>query len=230
MVNLEEAIVARLESHGETFEILIDPEVARLIKDGKDVDLLEYAAVDQIFNNASKGTRAADDKLHEVFGTNDVSEIMKQIVMRGEVQLTADQRREIMETKRKKIISEITRNAINPQTKTPHPQMRIELALEEAKFRVDPFKPVAAQVKTAMDLLRPLIPIRFERSKVGIRLKGEDYGRCYDDMLSFGVIQKEEWQADGGWIGVLEIPAGVRDELVARLNMRTKGQVNVKYL
>lgn len=230
MVNLEEAIVARLESHGETFEILIDPEVARFIKEGKDVDLLEYAAVDQIFNNASKGTRPSDDKLQEVFGTDDVSEIMKQIVMRGEVQLTADQRREIMETKRKKIISEIVRNAINPQTKTPHPRIRIELALEETKFRVDPFKPVAVQVKTAMDLLRPLIPIRFERSKVGIKLKGEDYGRCYDDMLSFGVIQKEEWQGDGSWIGVLEIPAGVRDELVASLNSRTKGHVTVKIL
>ncbi|MGE4275380.1 MAG: ribosome assembly factor SBDS [Candidatus Methanomethylophilaceae archaeon] len=230
MVNLEEAIVARLESHGETFEILIDPDVARMIRDGKDVDLLEHAAVEEIFNNASKGTRASDDKLQEVFGTDDVSEIMRQIIIRGEVQLTAEQRREIMESKRRQIISEIARNAINPQTKTPHPPMRIEMALDEAKFRVDPFKPLAVQVKAAMDVLRPLMPIRFERSKVGVRLKGDDYGRCYDDLIHFGVVQREEWQSDGSWIGVLEIPAGVRDELVARLNAKTKGKADVKLL
>lgn len=230
MVNLDEAIVARLESHGETFEILIDPDVARIIRDGKDVDLLEHAAVDQVFHNARKGTRAAEDKLLEVFGTDEVSEIMRQIIVRGEVQLTAEQRREIMESKRKKIISEIARNAINPQTKTPHPPLRIELALEEAKFRVDPFKPLAVQVKAAMDVLRPLMPIRFERSRVAVRLKADDYGRCFEDLSGFGVMQREEWQGDGSWIGVLEIPAGVRDEMTAKLNSKTKGRAEVKLL
>ncbi len=230
MVNLDEAIVARLESHGETFEILIDPDVARRIRDGEDVDLLSHAAVDQVFNNASKGTRPSDEKLLEAFGTTETQEVMRQIILKGEVQLTAEQRREMMESMRKKIISEIARNAINPQTKSPHPPLRIELALEEARFRVDPFKPMAVQVKTAMDLLKPLIPIRFERSRVAVKLKGDDYGRCYDDLISFGVVQREEWQSDGTWIGVLDIPAGVRDELNARLNARTKGQAELRLL
>jgi len=58
----------------------------------------------------------------------------------------------------------------------------------------------------------------------------DDYGRCYDDLIHFGVVQREEWQSDGSWIGVLEIPAGVRDELVARLNAKTKGKADVKLL
>ena len=37
MVNLEDAIVARLETHGETFEILLDPKVMDFIKQGKEV-------------------------------------------------------------------------------------------------------------------------------------------------------------------------------------------------
>ena len=31
MVDLDDAIVARLESHGETFEILLDPKVFDLV-------------------------------------------------------------------------------------------------------------------------------------------------------------------------------------------------------
>ena len=58
MVDIDEAIIARLESHGETFEVLIDPKVVRLIRDGKDVDLSEYIVIEEIFRNARKGTRA----------------------------------------------------------------------------------------------------------------------------------------------------------------------------
>ena len=45
MVDIDEAIIARLESQGETFEVLIDPKVVRLIRDGKDVDLSEYIVI-----------------------------------------------------------------------------------------------------------------------------------------------------------------------------------------
>ena len=228
MVRLEDAIVARLETHGETFEVLLDPAVMNLIKSGKEVDLIDYMAVEDIFKNAGKGTRPAEDKLKEAFGTDDVSVIAKRIIDKGEVQITAEQRKEMLESKKNKIISYIARNAINPQTKTPHPPKRIEMALEEAKFHVDPFRSVDSQVSEAMAVLRPLIPIKFEKSKIAVKLKGDDYGKCYDDLISYGVVEREEWQADGSWIGLMEIPAGVIDELTAKLNNRTRGGASVK--
>ena len=230
MVNLDNAIVARLESHGETFEILLDPAVTALIKSGKEVDLTEFMAVEDIFKNASKGTRPAEDEVKEVFGTDDISIIAKKIVEKGEIQITAEQRKEMLEAKRNKIVTYIARNAINPQTKTPHPLTRIELALDEAKFHVDPFKSVESQVNDAMTLLRPLIPIKFEKSRIAIKLRGDDYGKCFDDLVNFGIVEREEWQADGSWIGVMEIPAGVIDELSAKLNNRTKGHATVKLI
>ena len=230
MVNLEDAIVARLETHGETFEILLDPVVMNFIKQGKEVNLTDYMAVEDIFNNARKGTRPAEDKLKEAFGTEEVGEIAKRIIAKGEVQITAEQRKEMLEVKRNKIIAYISANAINPQTKLPHPPTRIELALEECKFRVDPFKSVEKQVEEAMHLLRPLLPIRFEKSKVAIRLKGDDYGKCYDDLVHFGIVEREEWQQDGSWIGLMEIPAGLITDLTAKLNSRTKGRADVKLI
>ena len=230
MVNLEDAIVARLETHGETFEILLDPKVMDFIKQGKEVDLIDYMAVEDIFNNASKGTRPAEDKLKEAFGTDDVGEIAKRIIAKGEVQITAEQRKEMLEAKRHQIIAYISANAINPQTKLPHPPTRIELALEESKFRVDPFKSVDKQVEEAMHQLRPLLPIRFEKSRVAIRLKGDDYGKCYDDLVHFGIVEREEWQQDGSWIGLMEIPAGLITDLTAKLNSRTKGRADVKLI
>ena len=228
MVNLDDAIVARLDTFGETFEILLDPAAMDLIKAGKEIDLMEYLAVEDVFNNASKGTRPTEEIILKAFGTTDIKEIAQKIISKGEVQITAEQRKEMLQAKKKQIVTYIAANAINPQTKLPHPPLRIELALDEVKFHVDPFKPVDKQVEEAMHLLRPVIPIRFEKTKVAIRLRGEDYGKCYDDLIHFGMVEKEEWQADGSWIGVMEIPAGLITELTSKLNSKTKGNAAVK--
>ena len=230
MVNLDDAIVARLETFGETFEILLDPAAMDLIKAGKEIDLMEYLAVEDVFNNARKGTRPTEDIIKKAFGTTDIKGVAQKIIAKGEVQITAEQRKEMLEAKKKQIVTYIAANAINPQTKLPHPPLRIELALDEAKFHADPFKPVDKQVEEAMRLLRPLIPIRFEKTKVAIRLKGDDYGKCYDDLIHFGIVEKEEWQADGSWIGVIEIPAGLITEMTNKLNSKTKGNAQVKAL
>lgn len=230
MVNLDDAIIARLESHGETFEILLDPAVMNFLKQGKKVDFAEYLAVEEVFKNSGKGTRPAEDKIKEVFGTSDITEIAKKIIEKGEVQITAEQRKEMLAAKRQQVVNYIATNAINPQTKLPHPYTRIELALDEAKFHVDPFKPLEKEIDEAMKLLRPLIPIRFEKSKIAIKLKGEDYGRCFDDMIHYGLIEKEEWTADGSWIGIMELPAGIVPELTEKLKNKTKGLASVKLI
>lgn len=228
MVSLEDAIVARLETHGETFEVLLDPKAMDLLKAGKEVNLVDYLAVEDVFNNASKGTRPAEGLLRSVFGTEDIAEIAKTIVDKGEVQMTTEQRREMLEAKRKQIVTYIAANAINPQTKLPHPPQRIEMALDEVNFRAHPFKPLDKQIEEAMKLLRPLIPIKFEKTKIAIKMKGDDYGKCYEDVVGFGMVTKEEWQADGSWIGIMEIPAGLITDISNKLKNKTKGRAEVK--
>lgn len=230
MVDLDEAIVARFESHGESFEILIDPAVVQKMKDGKEVDLIDHMVIDTIFKNAKKGTRAPEDKIKQVFGTEDPTEVAKVIILKGEVQLTTEQRKVMQENKRKRIVEYIARNAMNPQTGAPHPPTRIETAMEEARCHIDPFKSVEAQVPAIMDALRPLIPIRFDKVRIAVRVSGENYGRCYEDFKHFGRILKEEWQKDGSWIGVVEMPAGLQTEFAERLNNRTHGGAETKVL
>ena len=230
MVDLDDAIVARLESHGERFEVLLDPKAMDLIKQGKEVDLSEYLAVEDVFKDARKGTRPETSKLTEAFGTEDPVAIARRIIEKGEVQMTAEQRKELLEAKRRRIIAYIAANAINPQNHLPHPPLRIEIALEEGKFHVDPMRPFDKEVEAAMKVLRPLLPIRFEKSRIAVRVKGEDYGRIYSDLATAGLIEKEEWTKDGFWIGVVEIPGGLLDEISAKLNQKTKGTATVKLL
>jgi len=230
MVDLDDAIVARFESHGESFEILIDPGVVQKMKDGKEVDLIDNMVIDTIFKNAKKGTRAPDDKIKQVFGTMDPTEVAKVIILKGEVQLTTEQRKIMQENKRKRIVEYIARNAMNPQTGGPHPPTRIETAMEEARCHIDPFKSVEAQVPAIMDALRPLIPIKFDKVRIAVRVSGEDYGRCYEDFKHFGKVVKEEWQKDGSWIGVIEMPAGLQTDFHEKISNRTHGGAETKVL
>lgn len=230
MVDVDDAIIARLESHGETFEILIDPRVVNLVRDGKEVDLSDHMVIEEIFRDAKKGTRPEDKKIEEVFGTIEPLSVARQIILKGEVQLTTQQRKEMQESKRLRVVNIIARNAINPQTGAPHPPSRIEAAMEEARVHIDPFKSAESQVEGVLKVLRPLMPIRFDKVRIAVRLSGDQYGRCYDFINKSGKVTKEEWHSSGSWIGVIELPAGLRDDFLGRLNELTKGEVETKIL
>jgi ribosome maturation protein SDO1 len=226
MISLDEAVTARLESHGARFEVLVDPDAALAIKrDEFDGELEDVIAAEDVFEDASRGDRPAEEDLEEVFGTTEPLEIIPEVIRRGEIQITAEQRREMQEQKRRQLINTIARNAVNPQMDdAPHPPERIERALEEAGFRVDPMEPVENQVDDALDELRPIIPIRFDEVVMAVRLPAEHAGAGQARIREFGDLQREEWQADGSWVGVLEFPAGLQNEFYDLVNEVTSGE------
>ncbi len=230
MISLDEAVTARLESHGARFEVLIDPDAALAIKRGEfDGDLEDVIAAEDVFEDASRGDRPAENDLEKVFDTTDPLEIIPEVVERGEIQITADQRREMREQKRKQLINRIARNAINPQMDdAPHPPERIENALEEAGFTIDPMEPVESQVDDALDALRPVIPIRFEEVTVAVQVPAEYAGSAQAKIRQYGDLEREEWQPDGSWIGVVTFPAGLQNDFYDVVNENTSGEAETR--
>ena len=230
MISLDEAVTARLESHGERFEVLVDPDAALSIKRSEfDGDLEEVIAAEDIFEDASRGDRPPENALEEVFGTTDPMEIIPEVIERGEIQITAEQRREMQEQKRRDLINRITRNAVNPQMDdAPHPPERIESALEETDFRIDPMEPVENQVDEALDKLRPVIPIRFDTITVAAQLPADYAGSGQAKLREFGDLQSEEWQPDGSWIGVIEFPAGMQNDFYDLVNEVSSGEAETQ--
>jgi ribosome maturation protein SDO1 len=232
MISLEDAVTARLESHGERFEVLVDPDAALAIKRGEfEGDLEDVIAAEDVFENASRGDRPAETALEEVFGTTDPLEIIPEVIERGEIQITADQRREMQERKRKNLINTIARNAVNPQMDdSPHPPERIDRALEEAGFTVDPMEPVENQVDDALEALRPVIPIRFEEITVAVQLPPEHAGSGQAKIREFGDLEREEWQNDGSWVGVVTFPAGLQNDFYDLANEVSSGEAETQVI
>ncbi len=230
MVTLEDAVIARLEYYGERFEVLVDPDLASDFKRGENIKIEETLAVEEVFKDAKKGDKSSEESMNKAFGTTDPLEAAAIILRKGNVQLTAQQRRDMQEDKRRMVVAKIAREAINPQTKLPHPARRIEIAMEEAKIRVDPFKSVDEQVNITLKAIRKLIPIRLEKVQVAIHIPGDDAGKVYGVIPEFGKTLKEEWQQDGSWVAIVEIPGGMQDNFYQKLSELTHGQVETKLI
>lgn len=258
MTDVEKSVIARYESHGEHFEILVDPALARDLrealhaakespKDGDDeaaegekkkgsglseeelaAKLTECLTTDAVFSDVKKGDRSPSDKVQEVFGTTEFEPVAMKIISDGEIQLTTEQRKEFTELKRRQIVEYISKFAFNPQTKTPHPPKRIELAMEDARVTIDPFQTVEYQVKGVLPLLQPLMPISMEKITIAVKLPPRYSGSAYGDVRNHSEITREEWQKDGSWIGLVKLPAGLQDEFFQRLAEKTKGEVDFK--
>jgi ribosome maturation protein SDO1 len=230
MVSLEDAVIARLETGGHRFEILIDPNEAQSFKDGDEIDWEDSIAVDGIWADSAKGERSPEYILEDIFESADLIDIYKRILTEGTIQLTSEQKKEMIDKKKKRILSHIVANAMNPQTGGAHPPQRIENAILESRYNFDPIKSVESQVEDIVRKIRPLIPISFEKVKAAVKIPAIFVGKCYGQMSGLGTIENEEYQNDGSWIGIVKMSAASFDELENLLGSITKGAAEIKII
>lgn len=216
MVSLDDAVLARMERGGKRYEILVDPD---LVDDWKsnpeNVELGDLLAIEDVFHDAKDGERPTAEAIDNTFGSQDLLVITKMILEKGSIQLTTNQRKAIVDSKRQAIIHHVASNAVDPKTKLPHPRQRIELALDESRYAVDPFKSVDSQVKDVIEILRPLIPLSFETCRLAFRISGKSYGSVSQLLREY--MQKEEWLSNGDWACVVEVPAAMKADMIGRV-------------
>jgi len=224
----ERYTVARMTHDGEHFEILVKPQLAFSYRLGKTTSVSELLVTDTIFTDAGKGLRVSEGKLQEVFGTTNSSKIASIILKKGTLQLTTEQRKQLVEDKRRQIVSFVSRQCVDPKTSLPHPPMRIEQAMKQIHFSIDPFRDVEEQAREIIKLLRPILPLKMEQVSVAVRIPPEHASKAYGTVKGFGVIKHEQWQADGSWSATVEMPAGLYGPFLEKLGKITRGNLEAK--
>lgn len=229
MVKINEAVIARLEKQGHKFEVLVDPKLAMDLKQGKEINFDDLLADEKIFKDSKKGEVVSPESLQSVFLTTDISKIVVKIIEDGDVQLTTQQRKDFVERKRAEIINIISKNAIDPKNKTPHPPKRIENAMQEAGIHIDAFKSNEEQIKTIVDSIKKIIPISMEKVKFAIKIPAQYSAKCSGILHKYS-IKKEQWLNDGSLAAEFELPVGLKQDLLSQLNSATHGDVILKEL
>lgn len=218
----------RLMLEGDKFEILVKPDPALEYKLGKRSDLSSVLVSDEIYSDANKGSRASTEKLTKHFRTTDPAEIAKQIILRGEINLTTDQRRKMVEEKKRQIIQYINKSFVDPKNHLPHPILRIESAIDEARVTIDPFKRYEDQVKTIIDSLRKILPLKSETARLIVTIPAQYSSQSYGVLKNTGDFKGEQWLSDGSLRGIIEINAGMKAAFLDRLGSVTKGTASVQ--
>lgn len=228
MVDIDRAVVASLKKENRNFEILVDCDKAMDFKKGKIHSVRDALAVEGIFKDAKKGELASD--IMKFFGTEDNEKVSEEIIRKGEVQLTAEYRKQMLESVRKQVVALISRNAMDSRTNAPIPEKRIELAMEQAKVRIEPNRTAEEQVDRVITLLMPIIPIRISNVEMDVVIPSTYSTTAYRAVSKFGKPKKDMWLNDGSWKFVIEIPAGIQADFMETMNGLTKGEVKINIL
>ncbi|MHA2182572.1 MAG: ribosome assembly factor SBDS [Promethearchaeota archaeon] len=255
-IDLGGYIIGKIEKSGRRFEMLLDPEQAweakkfireEIQKRLKSSNEKSRLSVDEIlssnkidlelifesftvFEDLRRGKKATDGDMEAVFDTTEGRRIAAQVLIDGEMHWTKTQREEERSKKLKQIITIISKNAINPQNKKPHPYQRIEKAIEEAHVKIDLMRNAEEQVDDVVKSIRSVIPIRMEQVEMAIKLPSAFTAKGYNIVAQLAQIKNEEWQSDGSWVSVVSLPAGLQMELIDKLNKLTHGRVQIKFL
>ncbi|MCS7135573.1 MAG: ribosome assembly factor SBDS [Nitrososphaerota archaeon] len=223
----ESYTIARLV-RGETFEILVDPDNALKYKMGEKVPISKVLIYEEIYTDAKKGIRASEEQLLKTFKTKDKLAIATKILTEGTLQITSEQRHRLIEEKKRQIIEFISKNAVDPRTRLPHPPQRIELAMEQAGVSIDPFIDAKEQATKVIEKLSPILPMKVGMARMYVRVPGEFVGKAYGLLKNVGKIIKEEYKGDGSWVGEVEVMVGLQADLIEKLNKLCSGRAEAR--
>ncbi|WP_166289577.1 ribosome assembly factor SBDS [Candidatus Nitrosotalea sp. FS] len=220
--------VVRFSVEGEKFEILVKPDPALEFKLGKRKDISGVLISEEIYSDSNKGTRASTEKLMKAFKTTDSTAVATIMLQKGDLNLTTDQRRKMISEKRKQIVDFIAKTYVDPRSHLPHPPLRIEQAMDDARVSVDPFRNTDEQIKEIIEQLRSIIPLKSENMLLEILVPAQFAAQSYSVLKSFGTLKKEEWQSNGALKVILDIPAAARANVMDRLGSVTKGTASIE--
>ena len=229
MIPIDKSVIARYKKEGIHFEILVDAETARLVKQGKDIELNDVMASMDIFTDSAKGKKAPDEEMSKAFGTNKVEEVIKQILKKGEIQLTTEQKRKMQQKRTKQVLTLIARSAVDPRTHNPHPLNRLEKIFEETNYHIDHFKSAEAQINDVLTAMKKILPIKMEIIEIAVHATAQHSGKVCGYIHSLKQL-REQWRDDGSYYAVIELPAGLKPDFEDKINKMTHGEVEIKVI
>ncbi|MFA5141743.1 MAG: ribosome assembly factor SBDS [Candidatus Woesearchaeota archaeon] len=222
--------IAKLKKGSDKFEITINPELALQFRDGKDVDIHDVITAEFVFSDAKKGLKTSTKLLQEAFNTKDIFEIAAFIIKHGEVQLTQEHREAQRALRMKRIIEIIHQNCIDTKTGKCVSVEAIADAIKTAKVNVDEMRTAEDQVRAILPKLQTILPLRMEMKEIEIHLLPAHAASVFSYIKNIAIVDKDTWNKDGSLTCSVQIPAGLYQEFIDKLNDHTHGEVETKLI
>ncbi|XP_055911535.1 ribosome maturation protein SBDS [Eupeodes corollae] len=229
-IRLTNVAIVRLKKGGKRFEIACYKNKVLSWRSNVEKDIDEVLQTHTVFTNVSKGQAAKKDELIKAFGKSDETEICKEILSKGELQISDKERQSAMDTQFNSVVNSVAALCVNPETRRPYPSTIIEKSLKEAHFSVKLNKNTKQQTLEAIKLLKEQqFPLDRSRMKVKVTFPGKDAAKSKDALVKLATrVENEEWEDSTLNLVLLIDPGNYRniDELV-RTASKGKGLVEL---
>lgn len=160
----------------------------------KDID--EVLQTHTVFTNVSKGQVAKKEDLLKAFGKDDQTEICKEILTKGELQVSDRERQSQLEATFKDIATNVAEKCINPEIKRPYPVTIIEKAMKEIHFSVKPNRNAKQQALDVIPQLKEVLNIERAQMRIRVTISGKEARKLRDKISKLtSKIEEEDWNS-----------------------------------
>lgn len=227
---LTNVAIVRIKKTGKRFEIACykNKVVSWRQKVEKDID--EVLQTHTVFTNVSKGEVAKREDLQKAFGKTDQTEICKEILEKGELQVSEKERQAQLDAMFKEIATNVADKCVDPETKRPYPVTIIEKSMKEIHFSIKPHRNAKQQALEVIKALKEKIPLERAQMRVKVEMSGKEAKGLKEKVSKFAsMIDEETWSGDKLTLLCLIDPGRYRevDELVRR---DSKGNASLEVL
>lgn len=206
---LTNVAIVRLKKHGLRFEIACYKNKVLSWRSGVEKDLDEVLQSHTVYSNVSKGILAKSKDLNLAFKTTDQSDICKEILEKGELQVAGKERESQLSIQFRDIATIVMQKTINPETQHPYTISMIERLMHEIHFAIDPHSSSKKQALEVIKELQEHFPIK--RAPMRLRLIVPE--KCLSTLIeklgdwNANIVSKEE--SSGMPTFVCEIDPGI---------------------
>lgn len=165
---LTNVAIVKLQKSGKRFEIACYRNKVVNWRNRIETDINEVLHRPVVFRDVGKGVLAAAADLEAVFGTTDQEEICREILDRGELQISDKERQAELTNLYRDIATIVSEKTVNPETNRPYTVSMITSAMSEIHYAVKPTKSAKQQALEVIKLLAEVMPI--ERAKMHLRI------------------------------------------------------------
>uniref|UniRef100_A0A8C1U1F7 Ribosome maturation protein SBDS n=1 Tax=Cyprinus carpio TaxID=7962 RepID=A0A8C1U1F7_CYPCA len=227
-IRLTNVAVVRMKKGGKRFEIACYKNKVMSWRSGAEKDLDEVLQTNTVFVNVSKGQVAKKDDLSSAFGTEDLTEICKQILAKGELQVSDRERQSQLEQMFRDIATIVAEKCVNPETKRPYTVSLIERAMKDIHFSVKANKSTKQQALEVIKQLQQSIQIQRAHMRLRFVLPARDGKRLKEKLRPLiKTVENEDFDEQLEMVCLID-PGCFRDidELI-RCETKGKGTLEV---
>ncbi|KAF8823908.1 SBDS protein C-terminal domain-containing protein [Lentinula edodes] len=206
-IKLTNVSIVRLKKGGKRFEIACYKNKVQEFRNGVENNLDDVLQISNVFMNVSKGEVAKHGDLKKAFGTTEISEIVSEILKKGEVQVGEKEREHDQSALRKEIATLVAEKCVDPATQRPYPVGMIEKAMSEAGYSLKPNKNAKSQVSDCIKSLQSdsTLPIQRARMRVRVTVPNVDSERLRNKVSEGAEKIEEEIMGQNDWEVILLI-------------------------